>query len=41
MRWVSKRLETKLKKSFPSTFKRAIGQKSDILDSDGVDILGI
>ena len=30
---VSMRLETKLKKSLPSTFKRAIGQKSEILVS--------
>ena len=29
IRWASRGLETKLRKSLPSTFKRAIGQKSD------------
>ena len=34
IKWVSKCLEVRLKKSLPSTFKRAIGQKSESLVSD-------
>ena len=35
-KWISRRLEIRMKKSFPSTFKRAIGRKSGSLVSDGV-----
>ena len=31
IRWASRRLETKLKKSLPSTFTRAIGRKSEFV----------
>ena len=41
IKWISRRLEIRLKKSFPSTFKRAIGRKSESLVSDGVLTLGI
>ena len=41
IRWASSRLETKLKKSLPSTFKRAIGRKSDSLFSEGLLTLGM
>ena len=41
IRWVSRRLETKLKKSLPSTFKRAIGRKSESLFWEGLLTLGI
>ena len=35
------RFEIKLKNSFPSTFKRAIGQKSLMLEGQGGLVLGI
>ena len=41
IRWASNRLETKLKKSLPSTFKRAIGQKFDSLLLEGLLTLGM
>ena len=41
IRWVSRRLETKLKKSLPSTFKRAVGRKSESLFWEGLPTLGI
>ena len=41
IRWASRRLETKLKKSLPSTFKRAIGRKSDSLFLEGLLTLGM
>ena len=40
-RWLTNRLEIRLKKSLPSTFKRAIGQKSEIEFLDDVFDLGI
>ena len=41
IRWVSRCLETKLKKSLPSTFKRAIGRKPVSLFSEGLLTLGM
>ena len=35
-RWLTNRLEIRLKKSLPSTFKRAIGRKPEIKFLDGV-----
>ena len=37
----SRRLETKLKKSLPSTFSKAIGQKSEMLCAVGGLIFGL
>ena len=39
--WLTSRLEIRVKKSLPSTFKRAIGWKSEIEFLDGVFDLGI
>ena len=36
IRWACRCLETKLKSSLPSTFKRATGRKSDSLFSEGL-----
>ena len=41
IRWASRRFETKLKKSLPSTFKRAIVRKSDNLSLEGLLTLGM
>ena len=41
IRWASRYLETKLKKSLPSTFKRAIGRMPDSLFSEGLLTLGM
>ena len=41
IKWVSRGLEIKLKKSLPSTSKRAVGWKSKSLVSDGILTLGI
>ena len=41
IKWASKRLDIRLKRSLPSTFSNAIGRKSLILDSEGVFDLGI
>ena len=41
IRRASSRLETKLKKSLPSTFKRAIERKCDSLFSEGLLTLGM
>ena len=40
-RWVSRCLETKLKKYLPASFKRAIGRKSESVFSEGLLTLGI
>ena len=41
IRWASRHLETKLKKSLPSTLKRAIGRKPESLFSEGLLTLGM
>ena len=41
IKWVSRHPETKLKNNFPSTFRRAIWRKSEMLDFNGVLTLGM
>ena len=41
IRWVSRNLETKLKKSLPSTLKRTIERKSESLFSEGLLTVGM